>query len=300
MRMVKRVCPVCETAAPAVVTWPANFDLGKLDAQGFASRKLPENMHLELHTCQRCDVMYANPAIDSTDLVQAYTEASYESSQEADDASRTYQTYLAHHLSRLMNKKAALDVGCGNGSFLQRLQELGFQEQMGVEPSTAPIQAASPNVRSQIIHGAYGQELFPEQRFDLVSCFMTLEHVSAPAELIRDFHRILRPAGLVYCVTHNYRSWPACILGTKSPIYDVEHMQLFSPQSLETLLRNTGFSDIQVFPIRNEYPLSYWIKLLPLPKGPKLYFIALLKRLGLGDMKISLSVGNIAVIGQKP
>ena len=300
MKMVERVCPVCERKAPSTVTLPANFDLTKLDAQGFASRKFPEHMHLQMHTCSTCDVLFANPALDSSDLVSAYTDASFESSQEADDAGFTYESYLRPRLAKLGPLQSALDVGCGNGNFLLRLQQLGYQQVTGVEPSLAPIQVADKAIRPFIKHTAYHNELFRDASFNLVCCFMTLEHVSSPGELMRDFARILQSKGAVYCVTHNYRSFLARLMGTKSPIYDVEHMQLFSPISLKQLLSNAGFQDVEVFSISNKYPLSYWIKLLPLPKPLKILLIKMLIFIKLDSIKIPLNVGNMAVIGRKP
>ncbi len=58
-------------------------------------------------------------------------------------------------------------------------------------------------------------------------------------------------------------------MGTKSPIFDIEHLQLFDRPTGAALLRNAGFDSIKVSSVRNRYPIDYWIKLFPLPKTCK-------------------------------
>ncbi len=49
--MVARHCPVCGSADESSVFAEANFDLARLDAFAFASRKVPEHMHYRLVAC---------------------------------------------------------------------------------------------------------------------------------------------------------------------------------------------------------------------------------------------------------
>ncbi len=66
-------------------------------------------------------------------------------------------------------------------------------------------------------------------------------------------------------MTHDYRAPINRLLGRRSPIIDIEHMQLFCPASLDRLLGEAGFADIAIRAIRNRYPLRYWLRLRPLP-----------------------------------
>ena len=53
-------------------------------------------------------------------------------------------------LPNLPDRSRALDIGTGDGEFLVKLQEAGFQEVAGVEPSLAPARQAPDSVRNFI------------------------------------------------------------------------------------------------------------------------------------------------------
>jgi hypothetical protein len=66
------------------------------------------------------------------------------------------------------------------------------------------------------------------------------------------------------------------------------------------LFERAGFRDVEVFSLVNRYPLSYWTKLLPIPRQLKPMALGLLRGTGLGRIPVSLPVGNLAVIGYRP
>lgn len=70
------------------------------------------------------------------------------------------------------------------------------------------------------------------------------------------------------------------LLGRRSPIYDIQHLQLFCPGSLRELLERAGFRDVQVRRFRTRYPLRYWLRSAPLGPRTKHCLIAALDRLG--------------------
>jgi hypothetical protein len=76
---------------------------------------------------------------------------------------------------------------------------------------------------------------------------------------------------------------------------DIEHLQLFCPQSLTRLLRQASYHSVEVRPVTNAHPLKYWVRLLPLPRPVK----ALVQRV-LGPwwaMMVRVSVGNLVGVG---
>ncbi len=299
MELEERHCPVCQVATPGRVLYEASIDESKLDAFAFASRKLPEYMHHRLVLCERCGVLFANPAPKAQELVLQYEAAAYDSGVEADLAARTYGHYLAKHLDAIRPRKGALDIGCGNGSFLEQMLALGFTDVAGVEPSLAPIRAAKPEIRPLLKHAPFRAQDFAKESLALVSCFMTLEHVHDPGEMTRQLRDLVVPGGGVFFVAHNYEGLVNRVLGKKSPIYDIEHLQLFSPRSLEALLTGAGFTGVTVFPITNAYPLGYWLRLSPLPRGAKDALARGLDKVGAARVNIPVPVGNLGAIGVK-
>jgi SAM-dependent methyltransferase len=301
MDLRDRPCPICRTAGSGRVLFPAKIDEREFDAYAFSSRKTPEYMHYRLLQCATCDTLYASPAPSVETLAREYDRAAYDSDTEANFAAATYARYLAKSvLPTLGDRRGALDIGTGNGAFLKHLLELGFTEVCGVEPSAAPIAVASASVRPLIRHAMFRASDFDRASFSLVSCFQTIEHVADPLSLAKEARELLRPGGALYLVSHNYKSLHTKILGERSPIFDIEHLQLFSARSLRNLLTKAGFVDVAVAPIANCYPLSYWLRLLPLPSGPKRILYEALRGLHLSGLPVSLRAGNLVTFGVKP
>lgn len=299
-RLVPRNCPVCGSGDQTRVFAPANYDLAKLDEYAFASRKMPEYMHYRLIQCPSCDLLYASPVPESHTLARAYEEAAFDSGEEAACAAKTYGSLLRHVLDRLPYRDAVVDVGTGDGAFLRELAQTGFRDVIGVEPSAAPIRVASPEVRPWIRHDVFREEDFAPESLSLLTCFQTLEHLPDPAALCRSAFRLLEPGGGVLFVDHNYRGIANRLMGMRSPIIDIEHMQLFSPESMSHMLRSCGFVNVTVRSICNAYPLHYWLKLMPLPVSVKKMLSSTVRCLRLGHLRVAIPAGNMMACGFKP
>jgi len=300
MEMISRACPLCGSSDTSRVFAEANFEIDRLDSFAFASRKMPEYMHYRLIDCPSCDLLYSNPLPSVEYLTAGYGEAAYDSGVEAHYAAATYAHLLAAFAARLPDRHGALDIGAGDGAFLEYLLEYGFDGVIGVEPSRAPIAAARADIRPLLREGILCGDNFTPDSFSLVTCFQTLEHLPDPLAMTGGVYRLLKPGGAAFFICHNRRAMSARLLGRKSPIFDIEHLQLFSPLSARYLLEQTGFTDLMVLRVVNRYPLRYWMRLLPLPQGIKRSLIATLDRTGAGGLSVSIPVGNIALIGFKP
>ena len=235
----------------------------------FASRKLPEYMHSRMVECNACGMLYANPVLRPETLADAYKDASFDSGAESRLAAVTYRALLEPHLTALPNRGSALDIGAGDGAFVEELLELGFSDVIGVEPSIAPIEAAKPAIRRHLKCGIFAADQFTAASFDLITCFQVIEHVWDPVKIAGDALALLKPGGLFLIVAHDRRAFSARVMGTKSPIFDIEHLQLFDRPTGAALLRNAGFGSIKVSSVKNRYPVDYWLKLFPIPEAGK-------------------------------
>ncbi len=295
-----RLCPLCGSAANSRLFAEARFDPSRLDAMSFSSRKTPEGMHHRLLECTSCDLLYASPVPTFDSIVDAYRDAAYESGEEARYAAATYATLIERIEGKLPDLRGAVDIGAGDGAFLHVLQAAGFDWTVGFEPSSAPLEAAAPDVRSLIRPEPFVAGVLPDDAFTLVSCLQTIEHVLDPLALCRDAARALAPSGAMLIVCHDRRALSARILKRRSPIFDIEHVQLFSHQSIGALLREAGFERVEVHPLRNRYPLRYWLQLAPLAGRLKAALHASLEAVRLDDRTVSLGAGNLFAVAYKP
>jgi SAM-dependent methyltransferase len=294
-----RRCPGCGSEDDSQVLCEARLDHDRLGDFAYASRKVPEYMHHRLVACPRCQLVYASPAPLAEALDVAYRDAAYDSGEEAEYASDTYGDLLGSVMPELPDRGGALDIGAGNGAFLRRLLAAGIDDVVGVEPSAAPVAAAADDVRPFLRLAPFRADDFEPGRFRLVTVFQTLEHVADPLELCRAAHRLLAAGGALMVVCHNRRAVANRLLGRRSPIFDVEHLQLFSPESLRALLERAGFDRVELRPVTNRYPLRYWVRLLPLPPRAKDAALATLGRTRFGSLPVALPVGNFAGIAFK-
>ena len=253
-----------------------------------------------LVACSNCDLVYAPQPPERNELAAAYHQAQYDSTEEAEDAADAYARAIEPILIMLPHRESVLEIGTGTGVFLQRLKQAGFSKLEGVEPSTAAIAAASPEQRAWIRQGVFEESAFAPGTFDLICCFMTMEHVLDPTTVARSALKLLRPGGAFVTVTHDRRSMVNRLLGKRSPIIDVEHMQLFSDASLTALLERTGYETIGVKAFSNRYPLRYWLRLTPLPTFLKNLISRGLAYMGCDRVKLSVNVGNTMGVGFKP
>jgi SAM-dependent methyltransferase len=296
---VERPCPVCGSREHAPFA-EERIDAGQVTAFTYASRKEPEFMCLRLVRCHGCDLVYAPTPPAADYLTTAYSEAAYDSSEEARFAAESYAKALTRHLSALPARGAAVDVGAGSGPLLPWLKAQGFAPVIGIEPSVAAIAAAPPEVVPMLRQGMFSASLLGEVRASLVCSFMTLEHISDPGSFVQNVFDVLEPGGMIAVVVHDWRAPLNRLLGLRSPIIDVEHLQLFSPRSLQRLLAGAGFGDIDQRAISNTYPLRYWLRLTPLPAGLKSSVAALVERSHLADLPLPMRVGNRLAVGYKP
>jgi SAM-dependent methyltransferase len=299
MQSIERNCPICGNSGSSALFANAKIDSRQLDQFAFASRKTPEYMHHRLMICKACDLVYASPVPVVDELHAAYVDAAFDSGTEAAYAARTYGRIVDRLLSRLPSREGAVDIGAGDGAFLRELLDRNFQSVIGIEPSAAPIAAASPEIRPLIRSGIFEAGSMPAESCALVTCFQTIEHVSDPLEMCREVLRILKQGGAICLVGHNRRSLSARALGFRSPIFDIEHLQLFSKVSFRQLLSAAGFSQIQVFPFWNRYPTAYWTRLFPFPGPIKRLLLKSLTVTGCGKIPLGLPAGNLVAVGFK-
>lgn len=194
--------------------------------------------------------------------------------------------------------KRALELGCADGCFLERLQQQGWEAQ-GVELVAGPARRAQQ--RGLQVHvGQLEPGLFPSRYFDAVFAWMVIEHLHDPQATLREIRRIAKESAWLVFSVPNVGCWEPLIF--RRYWYSLQlptHLHQFTPHTLRQLLHQNGFELVRVIHQRNvlsivgslgiwlreQFP---WIRL-----GPKLVRFAddvsLWGRLALAPLAILLA-----------
>lgn len=151
---------------------------------------------------------------------------------------------------------ALLDLGCGTGEFISTLKKEGWQI-AGVEPSEIAREKAVALTGASIVKNL--SEL-KEEKFDVITAWHVLEHVSDLSETLLQLKKLLHQEGALVIAVPNYESADAVHYKNYWAGYDVpRHLWHFSKKSMIQLLNNQGFNVIKVVPMKLD---SYYISLL--------------------------------------
>lgn len=134
-----------------------------------------------------------------------------------------------------------LDVGCGNGGYVRRLQN--DYDTVGLDIAPYREWASSTN---RFVVGNAERLCFPDESFDTVTCFETLEHLPNPDMTLRECRRVARRNVIL--------SVPNCdvsdALQRSNLTYyhwtDRTHINFFTAASLEKFVRKAGFGSVTV------------------------------------------------------
>jgi len=285
----ENLCPAC--LSKGSLRYPEKLEDNLFNDLTFASRKRPELMHYDLFECEKCKTLFTNRNVNLSQLLKNYEIAEYDSNVEAKYAAKTYVKNLQKALPKF--KGSILDIGAGDGAFLSAALGVLATSNLGIEPS---IKAIAKNDDNRVnIKNIAIEDLETNEKFDLVTCFQTIEHLNNPREFISNIKRFIKPGGYFAISCHNRLSLTNKILGEKSPIFDVEHLQVFTDQGIEKLFSGLNFKIVYSNKYRNKYPLSYWLKIAPVGEKIKDFVETKKKLFGLG---ISINVGNHMIVGR--
>jgi SAM-dependent methyltransferase len=293
-------CAICRTEENATELYPATFDHFSFNAANFSARRVPDGVHYRIVKCRSCGLVRSDPVLDACALAKLYAQSSFEYGGEADHIRATYGRYLAKIAPCRTSKGALLEIGCGNGFFLEEAFSQGYHPVQGIESSRLAVESASPAIRDKIICAAMRPGIFNPEQFEIICLFQVIDHLPEPGVILEECYKLLLPGGIVLVISHNIEALSAKLLKSRSPIIDIEHTYLFSPATLARLLIAHGFQVVNSGSVRNTYPLHYLTKMAPLPKGLKRALLSLLRVTHGGRLRLSLPLGNLYIAAQKP
>lgn len=145
-----------------------------------------------------------------------------------------------------------LEIGCGGGRFLNRMQRAGWTvEGVDFDPHAAAKVARKYGIR--VSTGELADIRYAGERFDVVAMSQVLEHVHEPLPLLNECRRVLRPGGRLVVTTPNALSQAHRIYGRYwRGLEPPRHLQVFTPAALEKCARRAGFEVIRIKTLSSE------------------------------------------------
>jgi len=167
--------------------------------------------------------------------------------------------YQAERQWKLNIKKKSkikiLDIGCGDGTFLEHLPE--YFEKFGYEPSNAGKNILPSKKDIQLCPTLDSSNEIAE--FDLITFWQSLEHIVEPNAVLRSAHCLLKDEGVLFISVPNIDSWQAKIFRGKWFHLDpIRHLLHYTPTTLTRLLRQNGFNPLSFDTVSWEYGLFGW------------------------------------------
>ena len=276
--------------------YPARLYENSFTGYTFSARRERRREHYRIVQCEQCSLVYSNPVLSQARLSELYADSQFIFSEEMPYAARTYiDLAMALAQRHALDVNSVLEIGCSTGFFLEKAQEAGIGEVLGFEPSRECFEKANQNIRNQIVNDIFSPEKLDGRRFDLACMFQTVDHLRNPVGVVGAMAQSLRPGGAVLLVCHDVAAWSVKLLGENTPVFDVEHVYLFSQKTLSMLLESAGLTVLEAGSLTNTYPLGYWMRMLPIVNKLAKVTPGFIKRIPVG-----LRAGNLYAIGQKP
>lgn len=146
------------------------------------------------------------------------------------------------HLPRFQGKgEKVLDIGCGDGAFLKRAAQIGW-EAWGVEPDA---KAAASLSGFKVLQGSLPNIPLPDASFDYITLSHVIEHLHDPVAALKEIHRLLKPGGQVWIATPNIESLAHRLFSTNwIAIQLPTHLVLFNRRAMLKGLASAGFQRV--------------------------------------------------------
>lgn len=128
-----------------------------------------------------------------------------------------------------------LDIGCGDGHFLEVAKEQGWNV-FGTEYTGEAIQVCSSKGIT-MRKGKLNAGDFDGIQFDIITSFEVIEHINNPQEEIAHITKLLRTGGWFYFTTPNFNSLSRYLLGNNWNVIDYpEHLSYYTKKTVRNLL----------------------------------------------------------------
>jgi methionine biosynthesis protein MetW len=174
--------------------------------------------------------------------------------------------------SALVEAERLLDVGCGMGHLIA-VARARCRTVHGCDISEVAARAACDRGVIGVCADLNGRALpYRSDAFDQATCLAVIEHVVDPLQLLRELHRVLRPAGRLILTTPNIRYvrnvarlvWRGEFPHTTTDtfVWGGGHLHYFTRRDLGGLVVSAGFEAPRFLVATRQFERSWKRRLL--------------------------------------
>jgi SAM-dependent methyltransferase len=199
--------------------------------------------------CSACGHVYLNPRPSASDLGVIYPSTYYTLVGTGSIVGRLRRTWEGKKVGVYRQalgagKKRILDVGCGDGRFLEVLRDFGSPDWELVGVDFDPLAVERCRARGFDAIAKRVEDLSTDDgTFDAVIMLQLIEHVEDPVAMARRAFALLRPGGVFVVETPNLAGWDYALFRKRwwGHYHFPRHWNLFSERSLHGMLESVGF-----------------------------------------------------------
>lgn len=190
-----------------------------------------------LVSCLDCSFVFSQRKPTEEELMRYYQ--SYPRDTALSPITRGRYLALIDYLEKYRKTNNLLDVGCGDGHFLEVAKDKGWK----VYGTEFTDEAMSVGEKRGIVmrKGRLKEISFEPKFFDVITSFEVLEHIDDPQDEAKAMYAALRSGGGCYITTPNFGSFSRVLFGPKwNVICYPEHLGYFGKKTLIGLFRSVG------------------------------------------------------------
>jgi 2-polyprenyl-3-methyl-5-hydroxy-6-metoxy-1,4-benzoquinol methylase len=193
-----------------------------------------------LAKCRQCNLVFSTLIPSSDELDQHYSQYP----RNAEVSQLTTSVYAAW-IQTWQNQgySTHLDFGCGSGDLVDYANRNGF-ESVGIELNLETIiKLVNRGIRVESLN----EVLIKPKTYDVITIIEVIEHVSDPKSILKELNEKLNKDGLLFITTPNFNSLNRYLLKNMwRALWYPDHINIFSKSSIERILYNSGFSNINI------------------------------------------------------
>ena len=207
--------------------------------------------YLNLVKCNSCKLVYTNPLFNEDHYKEIYKSEMYQNIvKDLGESSHVYRKdrfgkeRIDNIIKYFTTKKIKiLDVGCSTGFFVEAARDFGL-DCIGIDLNPSAIEFGQKRGLD-----LYVKDIFDitNQRFDVITLFDVLEHLTNPSQIIDKTYELLNSGGIISIYVPNYDSASRMLMGKDAHfIWPTHHLNYYNIDTLSNFLEIRNFEILEI------------------------------------------------------